>query len=224
MIARGVPRLTRDIDATVVGAGTDLPGLVAVLRRHEIVPRIEDAVDFALQNHVLLLRHAPTGIDVDLSLAWLPFELEAIAASEFIQIHGARAPVARAEDLVIYKIAAWRPQDQQDVERLIALHGAHMDLVRVRDAVRELATTLEEPQRIEDFERVLARARQAGTPAAMSTADRRRTAREHSSSGRATPATSMRKKTKPSSRVAAQQAAAPDGGSSRATRGKTRRG
>jgi len=225
VIARGVPRLTRDIDATIAGGGTDLSDLVTVLRRHDIAPRIEDAVQFARQNHVLLLRHTPTGIDVDLSLAWLPFELEAIAASELIPLHGARAHVARAEDLVIYKVAAWRPQDQQDVERLLALHGEQMDLARVRAAVRELATTLEEPRRIEEFERVLARALalQGGTSATRSKAATARTARKQSSSSRAMPATGPSKK-KPSPRVAAQQAAAPDGGSSRASRGKNRRG
>jgi hypothetical protein len=35
--------------------------------------------------------------------------------------------VAQPEDLVIYKAIAWRPQDQQDVERLLALHGARCD-------------------------------------------------------------------------------------------------
>ncbi len=159
VIARGVPRLTRDIDATVAGAGTDLQELAAVLRRHHLVTRIEDAVRFAQQNHILLLRHAPSGIEVDLSVAWLPFELEAIAASDVVRIHGTPVPVARAEDLVIYKVVAWRPQDQQDVERLIALHGRQMDLRRVRAAVRELATTLDEPQRVAEFEKVLTRAR-----------------------------------------------------------------
>ena len=68
VIARGVARLTRDIDATVAGDGTDLEALLAVLQRHGVVPRIQDAVRFAQQSHVLLLRHAPSGIDVDLSL------------------------------------------------------------------------------------------------------------------------------------------------------------
>ena len=158
MIARGVMRLTRDIDATVAGSGTDLEALLGVLLRHGIVPRIENAVRFAEQNHVFLLRHASSGIDVDLSVAWLPFELDAIAASDVISIHGSRVRVARAEDLVIYKIAAWRPQDQQDAERLIALHGEHMDLERVRAFARDLATTLEEPQRVEEVEKVLTRA------------------------------------------------------------------
>jgi Nucleotidyl transferase of unknown function (DUF2204) len=122
---------------------------------------------FAQQSHVLLLRHAPSGIDVDLSVAWLPFELEAIAASDVIEIHGARVRVARPEDLVIYKIAAWRPQDQQDVERLVALHGEHMDLERLRAFARDLATTQEDPRRVQEVEEVLARAMTPSGPEAF---------------------------------------------------------
>src|ERR1051325_5015598 len=57
---------------------------------------------------------------------------------------GARLPVAQPEDLVIYKAAAWRPQDQQGVDRLLALHGARMDLARVRRHVQALGEAMEE--------------------------------------------------------------------------------
>jgi hypothetical protein len=56
-------------------------------------------------------------------------------------------------------IAAWRPQDQQDTERLIALHGEHIDLERVRAFAHDLATTLDDPQRVEEVEKMLSRAR-----------------------------------------------------------------
>jgi hypothetical protein len=140
---------------------------------------VDDAVGFARQSHVLLLRHAASGIDVDVSIAWLPFELDAIAASDLVPIHGARVRVARAEDLVIYKIAAWRPQDQQDVERLVALHGERMDLERVKSFARELATTLDEPQRFEEVEKVLVRGtvttgREAAAPPAQLSTKRTR--------------------------------------------------
>jgi len=179
-IARGVTRLTRDIDATVAGGGTDLEALLKVLARHGVVPRVDDAVRFARHSHVLLLQHAPSGIDVDLSLAWLPFELEAIAASEVVSIHGFRVRVARAEDLVIYKIAAWRPQDQQDVERLVALHGGELDLDRVRRFAGDLAAALDDPHRVEEVERLLARVGTAsrGRPVAATRPSRRARTRE----------------------------------------------
>lgn len=174
VIARGVVRLTKDIDATVVGGDTDLDALVAALAPYSITPRIANAVSFAQESHVLLLRHAPSGVDVDLTLAWLPFELDAIAAAEVALLHGTRIRVPRVEDLVIYKIVGWRPQDQQDVERLVALHGARMDLDRVRHLAGEVAVALEDPARAEEVDRLLARATASGAPGPARLLDERR--------------------------------------------------
>jgi hypothetical protein len=144
VIARGVPRVTRDIDVAFSGPEVTLQQLVVDLEPAGIVPRIEDAVAFAAESQVLLSRHAETGVDIDVSLAWLPFEMEAIAAAGPAMLGAARLQVAQPEDLVIYKAVAWRPQDQQDVERLLVLHGARMDLARVRRHVRELGEAMEE--------------------------------------------------------------------------------
>lgn len=158
VIARGVPRTTRDVDATVSAESGDIDALLHIFEQHDLSPRIEDARAFAHANQVILLRHAPSGVDVDISLAWLPFELEALSTSETLTIGDAQVPVARPEDLVIYKAIAWRPQDQQDVERLLVLHGARMDVGRVRRIVSELAAALEEPERAAELERVIRRA------------------------------------------------------------------
>lgn len=56
------------------------------------------------------------------------------------------------------KAIAFRPQDQQDIERLLALYGAHIDLGRVRRTVAEFAHAMEEPERVGDFERLVDRA------------------------------------------------------------------
>ena len=45
VIARGVARATRDVDATIAFDGED--DLVARLKDHELVPRIDDAAKFA---------------------------------------------------------------------------------------------------------------------------------------------------------------------------------
>jgi predicted nucleotidyltransferase len=132
VIARGVPRATRDVDFTVEGGKIEVTALIDRLAQHTLVPRIEDAASFAADNQVLLLRHELTGVDVDLSIAWLPFELDALARASSIAIGGITVRVATAEDLVIYKAIAFRPQDQQDIERLVTLHASAIDLVRVR--------------------------------------------------------------------------------------------
>jgi len=157
VIARGVPRTTRDVDATVSAQTGPLEDLLRIFEKQDLGQRIDDALTFAQANQVLLLRHAPSGVDVDVSLAWLPFELEAIQAADELTVGEIQVPVARPEDLVIYKAIAWRPQDQQDVERLLTLHGDRMDLVRVRRIVTELSDALEAPERPAELERVIQR-------------------------------------------------------------------
>ena len=155
VIARGVPRLTRDVDATIAAGEIDVRELADRIARHGIIPRIADAIAFADARQVLLLRHEPSDVDVDVSLAWLPFELEAIAAADRVDVGGVSIRVARAEDLIIYKAVAFRPQDQQDIERLLTLHGTKVDLVRIRRTIDEFAQAIEEPERLAAFERIV---------------------------------------------------------------------
>jgi hypothetical protein len=158
VIARGVARTTRDVDATVSSDGVRLEEMLPVFEEQGLRPRIDDALGFAQVNQVLLLRHEASGVDVDVSIAWLPFELDAIRASDSLELAGVDVPVARAEDLVIYKSVAWRPQDQQDVERLLTLHGRGMDLARVTRIVAELAAAIDEPERSKALEEIIRRA------------------------------------------------------------------
>ncbi len=153
-IARGVPRATRDVDFTVSGGHTTIAQTIEVLAEFGLAPRIPDAERFAEANQVLMLKHEPTGVEVDLSIAWLSFEEEAIASAELMNLGEVRVPVARPEDLIIYKTVAWRPQDQQDVERLIALHRDTIDRDRVLPTVRELCEALDEPERVSAIERM----------------------------------------------------------------------
>jgi hypothetical protein len=156
VIARGVPRLTRDIDVAFAGAAVTLRELVADLEAAGVAPRISDAEAFAAESQVLLMHHAETGVAIDVSLAWLPFEMEAIAAASVAMVGSAKLRVAQPEDLVIYKAVAWRPQDQQDIERLLVLHGAQMDLARIRRHVRDLGEAMEE-DRVSDLNAVIRR-------------------------------------------------------------------
>lgn len=157
VIARGVPRLTRDVDATIAGGTVGLVDLIERLREHQIVPRIDDAAEFAEAHQVLLLRHGPSGVDVDLSIGWLPFELDAMAAAQPLDVAGVRVAVARAEDLIVYKAVAFRPQDQQDIERLLVLYGHTIDLARIRHLVAEFASALDEPERMDALEQIIQR-------------------------------------------------------------------
>jgi hypothetical protein len=159
VILRGVARVTDDVDATVWAEHLDLDRLLEALARHGIEGRIPEVLAFARERQVLLLRHALTGTPLELSLAWLPFERDALERAELLDLGGAEIPVARAEDLVVYKAVAWRERDRADVERLLRSHGHQMDMARVQRLVAEFADALDEPERIAEFERLVERSR-----------------------------------------------------------------
>jgi hypothetical protein len=155
VIAAGVPRLTADIDATIWAPGTDPEALLDLLRIHRIVPRISDAITFAKERQVLLVQHEPSGVPVDLSLAWLPFEEEAIRYGVAADYAGVPTRLPRPEDLIIYKLVAARSRDLDDAEKLLLLYGGSLDIARIRRVIREFAEALEDTARLEALERLL---------------------------------------------------------------------
>jgi predicted nucleotidyltransferase len=118
---------------------------------------MDQAKEFARMHHVFLARHEPTGTPIDLSLAYLDFEDEAIQSSDEIDYAHVRIPVARAEDLVVYKILASRPRDIDDAEKLLNLHGRVIQIARVRRLVQQFCEVLEDTNRLETLDRLLKR-------------------------------------------------------------------
>lgn len=153
--------MTTDIDAVVRGDAVELGSLVATLHKYRILPRIPDALEFARVNLVLLLRHHPTGVDLDLSFAWTQFEHEALTACQKVSYGGIKVPIARAEDLIIYKALAGRPRDIEDAETLLLLYR-DLDLVRVRGRVHELAMLAGEPALERGLEALIAKTKAVG--------------------------------------------------------------
>jgi hypothetical protein len=161
VIAHGVPRATVDVDATVWAAERAVEDLFAACARLGITPRIDGALQFAKGRHVLLLTHDASGVPVDVTIAWLPFEQDAIAHGELVDWAGVPLRVPRVADLVIYKLVAARPRDLDDAEQLLTLHGRDIDVDRITRLVGEFAAALDDPGRIETLERLL---RRAGVP------------------------------------------------------------
>jgi len=156
VIALGFPRSTVDVDAAVLASATTPEDLLAVFERHDIIARISDAVEFARRRGVLLAVHQESGINLDVSLARLPFEEEAIRSGREILYEGVSIRVPRAEDLIIYKLVASRPRDVEDAEKLILLYASEIDTGRVRRILAEFCRVLEDESRLETLERLLA--------------------------------------------------------------------
>jgi hypothetical protein len=155
VIAHGVPRLTVDIDASIVAAGLDIAQLETALASHGIRGRLPDAAAFATAHQVFLAAHETSGTPVDVTLAWLPFEEEALAARVRCDYAGVSIHIPRPEDLVVYKLVASRPRDLDDAEGLLVLHGSNMNLERVRRLIGEFARSLDDSERPIALERLI---------------------------------------------------------------------
>ena len=152
----GRPRVTRDVDALVLLAEERWPAFVDAGSAFGFVPRQPDTLAFAREARVLLLRHQPTGIDVDVVLGCLPFEEEAVARATTVEVAGVSVPLPTPEDLIIMKAVAHRERDLLDIEGLLAAH-LELDLDRVRRWVRAFADALETPELYDDLEQRLRR-------------------------------------------------------------------
>jgi hypothetical protein len=152
----GRPRLTQDIDALLILPEPQWQDAMDRAKEFGIVPRIDAAIEFARRARVLLLRHAASGIDVDVAFGGLPFEHDAVERSSVYDIAGVRVRLPRVEDLIIMKAIAHRPKDLQDIEGLLAAHP-DVDLKIVRQWIREFANAMTMSELIEDFEKIVAR-------------------------------------------------------------------
>jgi hypothetical protein len=157
VIATGVPRSTVDIDATIAGVATTPEQILAAFSRHGILPRIENALELARSRQVVLGLHTETDIAIDLSLAWLPFEAEALENCVRFDYRGLSLPFPRPEDLLIYKLVAHRPKDIEDAEKIFALHRMTISSARVRHWIEQFSAALEDDSRLQTLEKILRR-------------------------------------------------------------------
>jgi hypothetical protein len=162
VIVHGHVRTTDDIDATASGRRVTPEQILSVAAENDIWPRIDDALTFAQRTQVLLLVHRPTGVTVDLSLAWLPFEEEALSRQVVVPFHDLELHVCDPEDLIVYKLVAARPVDLEDARQLAMRHHAHIDRERVRRILAEFDGVLEDGRSRTDLWRTVERSAYPG--------------------------------------------------------------
>lgn len=148
------PRATQDIDLVVWLDFEDIEQFLVSGARFGFVPRIPNAVEFAMRSRVVLLRHETTKISVDVSCGALPFELEMITRSIELRIGELAIRVATPEDLIITKAIAHRSRDLIDIDNLLIVHQ-RLDVERILHWVKEFSQILEMPELMTDFDNLL---------------------------------------------------------------------
>lgn len=142
----GEPRFTKDVAMTLLtGFGNEEPFITQWLANYE--SRVPDAANFALCNRVLLLRSS-AGIGIDIALGALPFEESAIANAKRIELEpGAHLKICTAEDLIVMKAFADRPQDRMDLRGILVRQGpGNLDWKYVWEQLTPLVEVKEAPE------------------------------------------------------------------------------
>lgn len=153
----GTPRLTDDLDLTLLtGFGAEATYADALLS--EFDSRVADAAAFAAENRVLLLR-TPDGFGLDIALGAMPFEERTIERSSDAElVAGATLRTCSAEDLIVHKAFASRPQDWVDAEGVILKQRGRLAWPQIWRELTELAALKEAPELVSDLERIIQRA------------------------------------------------------------------
>lgn len=149
----GEPRFTRDVDVTLLCPfGAEAAAVDRLLAKFK--PRIEGARSLALQRRVLLLWSAG-GIGVDIAFGALPFEERCVEqASDWELSPGMVLHTCSAEDLVILKTFAGRPQDWIDLESVLVRQRRTLDWRLIVDELKPLLELRETPENLEKLQQL----------------------------------------------------------------------
>jgi hypothetical protein len=141
----GEPRVTIDVDITLfTGFGKEEKFIETLLAMFPA--RAAGAAEFALQRRVLLLQ-STEGIGIDIALGALPFEQALIDRASYAEyLPGIQLNTCSAEDLIITKSFADRPQDWIDVDRVIVRQGEKLDWNYILTQLDELTAIKEAPE------------------------------------------------------------------------------
>lgn len=152
----GEPRLTRDLDlALLTGFGGEAQFIDTLLAHYE--GRLPDAREFALARRILLLR-TQSGIGIDISLAALPFEQDAMRRAVRAEYApGVRLRICSPEDLIVMKMLAGRETDLRDVRSILVRRVAgELDWGRVEAQLAELAEVSNDAHLLARFRQIRA--------------------------------------------------------------------
>jgi hypothetical protein len=139
---RGQPRVTVDVDMVIAVDVNRALALLPLLLQSKFEPLFQGVEEVVQKSFILPLRHRTTGIKVDLAIGLSGFERHAVVRAEPIQIADRKVAVATAEDLLVMKLLAGRPQDEQDITGLVIAKGDKLDWIYCQRVADELGLAL----------------------------------------------------------------------------------
>lgn len=139
---RGRTRTTEDVGIVIQSEISEALQFLTVLVETMLTPLFPDVQAVIRRSYILPLRHQETGVTIDLAIGASGFEHQVIARATDIKISSRSIRVATAEDILLMKIMAGRPQDNQDIDGIVIAQGAHLDWGYCRKVGQQLQDAL----------------------------------------------------------------------------------
>lgn len=149
VVARGRVRTTKDIDLLMTISQLALPGLLEDLTAAGFPLDLSDAIQRWNYEGLMPLRSG-SGIRIDFMKAVLPVFDKILQRASEEDFQGLKLRVIDVEGLLLLKLIAFRPQDQLDVQALLAANVGRIDLEWVRHEWAQLSGL--DPSRSAQFE------------------------------------------------------------------------
>lgn len=148
----GQVRLTADADLSVAAPlTTGAAPLVRLITEH-FPSRSADPVDFAGKTRMVLIT-ASNGVEVDISLALPGYEDQLFSRAVDYEIDpGKSIKLCSAEDLIIHKAVAGRPQDVIDIQGVVKRQGKKLDAAYIRRWLKDFSDVLANGDILKRFE------------------------------------------------------------------------
>ena len=115
----GEPRLTKDIDITLGIGVEELIKVKRISRRMDLKILVKNDKEFVAKTMVLPVLDRESGIRIDFTFSYSPYERQAIERATDIKLGRTSVKFASVEDLVIHKVIAGRARDLEDVRSVI---------------------------------------------------------------------------------------------------------
>lgn len=146
----GEPRFTHDLDITV----QDRLDLAELVKRttDTFGSRVPDPFAFARETRMLLLN--VEDVDVDVAIALRGYEDSLFERAQSYEVEpGKQLKICSAEDLIIHKALAGRPQDLADIQGVIDRQGDGLDARYIRSWLGQFSKALAQTDILDRFER-----------------------------------------------------------------------
>lgn len=118
-IFHGEFRTTKDIDLTLGVDISELDRITNCLNEIGLIILVKDPKDFVLHSWVLPLKDMSSGIRVDISFSFSPYERQAIDNAINYKLENTNIRYCQPEDLIVHKIFAGREIDLIDVRKVL---------------------------------------------------------------------------------------------------------